>query len=502
MMEYSRQIERWGMLEVTVPGPMEGNPFTEQWIKGTFTNHIQTVDVTGFYDGEGKYKVRFMPSYEGEYTFTIQGSFLEEICEGSITVTPAGKGNHGPVRVAYTYHFSYEDGTPYYPVGTTCYVWTHQSEVIQEKTLNELSKGYFNKIRFCIFPKHYIYNFHEPITYPYEGTPCDTEGMTWKNFREYTMQDHGNHWDLYRFNPKHFQHIEECIVKLQEIGVEADLIVMHPYDRWGFSKMNAEQDDLYWNYIVNRFSAYRNVWWSFANEWDLLREKTVADWERYAEIVCKNDPYQHLRSIHNCYTAYDYTRPWITHCCMQNQPESIPLEQTNRWRERYHKPIIFDELCYEGNIAAGWGCITAQEMTHRFWEITLRGGYAGHGETYVHSDDVLWWSHGGELHGGSPARIRFLLSILKDLPKGGLVYAGGRACINQQKQPNDRMMRLEYLGRMCPYQREYHLKEGSYHVEVIDTWNMTIEDRGTYGSEFVIDLPSKEFMAIRITQIS
>ena len=53
---------------------------------------------------------------------------------------------------------------------------------------------------------------------------------------------------------------------------------MHPYDRWGFSIMNAEEDDLYWNYIVARFSAYRNVWWSLANEYDLMPAKKQADW--------------------------------------------------------------------------------------------------------------------------------------------------------------------------------------------------------------------------------
>lgn len=47
---------------------------------------------------------------------------------------------------------------------------------------------------------------------------------------------------FYRFNPKHFQHIEDCIQKLAALGIEADIIVMHPYDRWGFSKMTADQE--------------------------------------------------------------------------------------------------------------------------------------------------------------------------------------------------------------------------------------------------------------------
>ena len=39
--------------------------------------------------------------------------------------------------------------------------------------------------------------------------------------------------------------------------------------------MTKEQDDFYWNYVIARFSAYRNVWWSLANEYDLMKNKTT-----------------------------------------------------------------------------------------------------------------------------------------------------------------------------------------------------------------------------------
>ena len=89
-MEYSRQTERWGVQEIVLQGPAEGNPFTEQWIRGTFAGPGQNnVKVNGFYDGDGIYKVRFMPSYEGEYSFRIEASFLPETQEGSFKVYAA-----------------------------------------------------------------------------------------------------------------------------------------------------------------------------------------------------------------------------------------------------------------------------------------------------------------------------------------------------------------------------------------------------------------------------
>lgn len=147
-----------------------------------FRGKNETVEAEGFYDGEGRYVVRFMPSFEGEYQFEIQADFLEETERGSFRVLPAEAGNHGPVRVANTWHFACEDGTPYYPVGTTCYVWELQDDARIEETLNSLKEAGFNKIRFCVFPKHYDYNLKEPRSYPYEGTPMDSGVLTKENF--------------------------------------------------------------------------------------------------------------------------------------------------------------------------------------------------------------------------------------------------------------------------------------------------------------------------------
>ena len=134
-------VERWDVFEVQAAGPAEGNPFVEQWFRGVFRGQGETVAVDGFYDGDGVYKVRFMPSFVGEYTYETEGSFPGAAGAGSFVVTPAGEGNHGPVRVANTYHFAYEDGTPYYSVGTTCYVWPHQPEEVIEKDPGGAGQG-------------------------------------------------------------------------------------------------------------------------------------------------------------------------------------------------------------------------------------------------------------------------------------------------------------------------------------------------------------------------
>lgn len=93
------------MLEISLEGKTEGNPFTDYGIQGTFTGKQERVTVDGFYDGNGIYKVRFMPSFEGKYTLTVTGSAIDGLSyTGEFLVTEPGKDNHGPVRVVNTYH--------------------------------------------------------------------------------------------------------------------------------------------------------------------------------------------------------------------------------------------------------------------------------------------------------------------------------------------------------------------------------------------------------------
>src|SRR6188768_235741 len=53
--------EQWGHLEVSLPGPTSGNPFIDVQLTATFQQGSDRYEVNGFYDGEGIYRVRFMP---------------------------------------------------------------------------------------------------------------------------------------------------------------------------------------------------------------------------------------------------------------------------------------------------------------------------------------------------------------------------------------------------------------------------------------------------------
>lgn len=130
-------------------------------------------------------------------------------------------------------------------------------------------------------------------------------------------------------------------------------------------KEDEVEDVFYLKYAVDRLCHFKNVWWSLANEYDLLPWKSVEDWELYARGGMGRDVYGHLRSIHNCIEIYDYNRPWITHVSVQRVDVYKTSESVTEWREIYHKPIVVDECAYEGNINLGWGNISGEELTRR-----------------------------------------------------------------------------------------------------------------------------------------
>jgi hypothetical protein len=450
----SGTVERWEIFELELQGPSDGNPFLDVQFSGEFRQNERVFHPEGFYDGNGIYRIRFMPDAQGEWSYVTRSSRSEmDGKEGQFTCVDPSPSNHGPVRVHNRWHLAYADGTAYFQVGTTCYAWAHQGNAMEQQTLSTLKDAPFNKMRMCVFPKSYSYNKNEPEYYPFEGKP---------------LKD----WDYSRFNPEFFRHFEKRVGNLRDMGIEADLILFHPYDRWGYENMDAETDERYLRYVVARLAAYRNVWWSFANEYDLMKSKTMADWDRFFQIVRKYDPYNRLRGIHNCRGFYDHTKPWVTHASIQ----SSDLAKARQWRDQYQKPIIYDECKYEGNIPQGWGNITAKEMVHRFWMGTIAGCYVGHGETYKHPEDILWWSKGGVLHGQSPARIAFLKEIMAPTPFDEMVpseLAAGNYMLSKEGG-----LYFIYSTQSEPVSLDLPGPK-AYKVDGIDTWDMTITSFGS-----------------------
>ncbi|MDR0999776.1 MAG: DUF4038 domain-containing protein [Clostridiales bacterium] len=498
-----QEVERYGVFEIRLDTVKGGQPPCAVFKRGE-----EFYTIRGFCENEDEAAIRFMPRSEGvwHYTAKCNGHTLE----GDFNCVPCSGVNHGPV-VANGCHFAYADGTRYIPMGTTCYAWIHQPPELMAQTLETLKGVPFNKIRMCVFPKSMPYNQNEPLWFPFESKV-------------------GGGWDVHKPVAAFWRNLESNIAALAALGIEADLILFHPYDRWGFSKMSREDNLTYLDYCIRRLAAYRNIWWSLANEYDLGFTKTIEDWDAFGEAVAALDPYGHLISVHNWVSIYP-KRPWLTHVSIQKNDMSVAFNA----REEYRLPVIVDECGYEGNIPFDWGNITGFELINRMWTAFCFGCYCAHGETFHRDDEVLWWSKGGKLYGESPSRIRFLYEVLKTLPGVMEPYASvlindpnasssnpehaaflknimenmgekERAqIIGELTKPIGRHpdYRLQYLRRSCPVYMDMRLPQnGRYRLEVIDVWEMTREIICQKASgDIRIDLPGKEGIAVLVTRL-
>jgi hypothetical protein len=513
-----QKVERWDRFELSFKYTSAGNSFKDVNLSAKFSNNDTSFTVQGFCDGDDTFKIRFMPQFEGVWNFVTSSNKPDlNKKKGSFECVKASGNNHGMVKVSDTYSFKYADGKQYYPFGTTAYAWIHMGQGLQEITLNSLKKSGFNKVRMCVFPKNYDLVKEEPELYPFliKSTSIDKDGKEVKV------------WDYENFNPAFFRHLEQRIDDLNKLGIEADLIIFHPYDngRWGFDRMTNEVNIRYIKYLTARLSSFRNVWWSMANEYNLIRTKSLSDWDLFIKTVVASDPYRHLCSIHGSTAAYyEYWRPELTHVSVQDEGPVMNPGAATPIRNIYRKPVIFDEVGYEGNLTARWGRYSGEEMTYLVWNGIIGGTYVTHGETFMYKDDkdTIFWAKGGPLKGSSWQRIAFLRKVMEDGP-GPL-------------QPSDVSRDMKTSSAGAGYYIVYFGKEMSdtwifnlprsngrfgppapgkrYKVDIIDTWDMTIKpcpdvfevsalnDYRFYDKDFKkVRLPLKPYIALRITEI-
>lgn len=479
-------------------------------LEATFTNGEVSKTVKGFYAGNGTYKVRFLPEIEGLYKWEVKGIVEgsgEEVCFTSSKL-------HGMVKTQDN-HFIYQDGTKYLPFGTTVYALANQDDDLIAETLESLKNSPFNKVRHCVFPKYYDYNLDDPKLYAFE-------------------KNEAGKWDVNKPVFEFWDHFESVMEKLSETGIETDLILFHPYDKWGFARFTLEECLVYLDYAMRRFSAIPHIWWSLANEYDLVFTRTMEDWFAIEEFIAKEDIYGHLLSNHNCFEFYDFSRKNITHCSIQ----TIQMYKADAWQEEFKKPVVYDECCYEGDLSHDWGNISGFEMVNRFWCACAKGAYVTHGETLLNDEEIIWWSRGGKLVGESPSRIGFLRDILYSLPGPLDNWSHSRfedfgpvddnallsnfddfvKKLESLSEIDKELMAIkssEYMGRVgdeaflkyfargCTSRANIGLPEDKkYKVEVIDVWNMTKEVvMEEVSGKITVKLPGKEGMAILATRI-
>ena len=272
--------EQWGMFELALKGPATGNPYTDVRFSAQFYQERGTIEVLGFYDGGGIYRLRFMPPKPGKWHYTTVSSAIDlEGRTGEFVATKPHPGNHGPVRIAGPLHNAYADGSPYQPVGVTCSACARQGDALASKAAKAVARSPFTKVRLTVFPRSCNGRPGEPPPIRSRARQASSicSGSIRGTFGIWSAGSQpSNGWGS-RSSSSCFQTREK--------------------GWWDFDRMKPEDDDRYLHYVVARFSAFRSVWWLLADTHEPMANKTETALERLGKLVAADDAYHHPLSI-------------------------------------------------------------------------------------------------------------------------------------------------------------------------------------------------------------
>jgi hypothetical protein len=402
------------------------NPFRDAGLVGEFTAPSgKSVTVEGFYDGEDIWRLRFAPDEQGKWRFRLRGEGVEILQDANLhCIAPRG---HGFLRFhpQNPYAFAFADGTPFFPMGDTCYGLASDSPITAElrtQYLKTRRAQRFNFVRMGVVHSPIRWN-REARFWPWGGTP--------------------NEPDLDRFNPDYFRGLDALLAEMKVAGMNVELIVLSFYQRpFTDTKLWTPERERRWlRYLAARYAAFPNLFlWTIANEYETHPDGAYRldlpgdpDWAKAtARFIKAHDPYRHPVTVHPVISASTrgaapgepFEKPWrigeffgdddvidvLSHqtgqagtwdeaqqCQTGNDPDLVASLRADL---RFGKPVLNSENGYE--YLSGYPTYRQQvhhtdKVRRSSWRIVCAGGYfaAGFSGTLGMSDfwNGKWWGN-------------------------------------------------------------------------------------------------------------
>ncbi|MGH2370222.1 MAG: DUF4038 domain-containing protein [Chloroflexota bacterium] len=356
-------VERYGLFEAGWRAEsLPADPFGVEW-QGRFVHEGgEAWQVPGFYDGEGTYRLRFMPARPGTYRYEVEAPGelrLTGELSGEFECAPSGA--RGPLRQApETHHFQYASGERAFILGNTAYnlvaAYLRAPDEARDFVAYYAQRN-VNWVRF--FLQQVTWDSHGYVVWPWGGTPEAPD------FTTYRLET--------------FQAAEAVIELLAEHGCTASVILLHPAD----TVFDGRQDLVsifrrYVRYAVARLGAHANVVWNIANEWERRFVLTAQDVEAIGSYLQTIDPYAHLTSVHH-YGRFEFPRrPWVDMSSMQHRGLPHEINRVAVANRAFGKPVLNEEYGYEGDTIAPPNDPVNVRRDH--WALTMAGAYGTYGD--------------------------------------------------------------------------------------------------------------------------
>ena len=390
----------------------------------------------------GRQVIRFAPEEIGTWEYTVAGADGRAVSTGSVQCLPAANGDPGPVRVRGT-RFVHVDGAAHHPLSTTSSWWYRQDPQSRAETLATLGRSPFSSVRLSVL----------------------AQGAT--------------EWP----GPAELDEVESAVVALRETGFQAELVL--------FATSGLTPGKPGWaehlQQVVHRFAAFRNVWWCLAVDADHA-DVEAWTWDEALRLVAEADHARRPLTVH-AGPRFDFGRRLISHASVRDDAQLEAIDPVRAHR----KPAVLD-VGAEGDLPIPSGGRTAEDLVASAWWAVCRGGYVAHAEQFARHS---WSRHGGSLDGQAAPRLAFLAEVLAAAP-GDLARDPAESKTFTLTHPGQYYLQYHGLHRYSTHAYAVPA-DAEFTVELLDTWNMTTEQLpGTFSGEFVLELPRRPYLAVRV----
>ena len=347
-----------------------------------------TFETGGFFDGENTWKIRVSCDMEGKWQL-VTHSPEGDLDNKRRTFTCRANSNpaiHGRLMVnkENPRHFRFEDGTEPFLLGYEAdWLWAidlGQGHLDRTRGfLDKISGVGFNYVICNIFA--YDTRWRTGTTEPEDFGPPAM--LPWKGSHEAP--------DFSRFNLPYWQHFDRVMDALLERGITAHLMFKVYNKAVNWPEKASDDDDRYFRWVVDRYSAYPNIVWDYSKE--SYYEEDVAYKQDRLKLIRERDPYGHPVTLHDDKEIFEgHYDDLIDFHADQNHDEQmyrITLEQ-RAYREW---PVFNVEFGYEhgpgGLQDKTFGRVQSpEEVCIKAWKLAMAGAYVAYYYTYTAWDVV------------------------------------------------------------------------------------------------------------------
>jgi hypothetical protein len=382
------RVPRWQLYDFAFTNRSEQDNSFQVPFSADLTGPDRTrMVLPGFHDGDGTWKVRFSPTREGKWQLVTRSSVPE--LDGrrvQFVCAPGASGVHGGVRVdpQHPRHFVCEDGTRFFPIGYECdWLWALDATNPELPTVNQfLDKLAANGFNYVI-----LNAYAHDTSWAQGNTSNDDYGpppmYAWAGTNE--QPDHT------RFNLAYWQHYDRVMAALNERAMVAHVMIKVYNKMVSWPAKGSPEDDLYFRWLIARYSAYPNVHWDFSKESN--NEKDLVYKLGRIKFIRDNDPYRRPITTHTDLATYDNGAYNGVLDYRSDQVHSKWHASLLEHRRQHTWPVLNVEFGYEhgpqGSQDMTYGVVQPpEEVCRRAWEICLAGGYGAYYYTYTAWDII------------------------------------------------------------------------------------------------------------------